>query len=137
MKRLLVNLPLDALLSASLVVGLIYQVKWALNIGLFVTWFCVVTGLMAAIVWKKIKPEMKKKYPGPRTWYFKIYSWATDIFPVFLLAAFEWWWTAGFLAVVCMTNQVQKQEMDAELLAERAKKAKKAEIAEVAGNPLF
>mgnify|MGYP001567218462 CR=1 FL=1 len=101
MKRILKALPFDLTYLTILGLGLFGNVTWAKNIGLFISWFLGIALLLVVFV----TPEaLKKRAPRPKI--FVVWDVLTDLAPVGMFAAKEYFVIAALLGVgfVCKHN---------------------------------
>jgi hypothetical protein len=117
MKRLLENAWFDVLFIAALWYGLVEGIEWVGNIALFTAWFIAVVFILACFRWNTLlAAHLKEKQSyGPRTWYFKVWDWSTDIIMSGILVATGHWWTAGFFFTAVMLKQAMSKEADVAL----------------------
>lgn len=111
MKRWLIALPFDLFYLTILGYGLFGGVKWAKNIGLFASWFLAIALLLIALTDKEgFKKRFREK--GLRPKLFMVWDVATDVAPVLMLAASEYFVLAAVLAVahICRHNLVLEAE---------------------------
>ena len=107
MKRILKALPFDLTYLTILGLGLFGNVTWAKNIGLFVSWFFGVALLLIVFATPE---EVKKKAPRPKI--FVVWDVLTDLAPVGMLAAKEYFVIAALLGIglICKHNILFKAE---------------------------
>lgn len=105
MKRILKSLPTTILFNLSLVAGLIYDIGWALNIGLFIAWIAIVMGALTFIASGRIKIDLNDERFKPRSTLQKVWSTLVGWPPILLLASCGYFVTAALLVFAWIVVQ--------------------------------